>query len=153
MRARTAWIVALALSLPGASVSAQPKGKPPEKKPPAAPAVDIKPIQDKLKSSDPATVAQGLVDAKAAGAAGAPLAPPIEEILKKGATAQLDKAALEALGAIAATSSSAAIRPYIRHRAQEVRRAAVRALGNTKGAEAILAFKEGLRSEDGQVRG
>ena len=153
MRAPVSLLLALSLLLSGGSGSAQPKGKPPEKKPPAAPAVDITPIREKIKSSDPATVAQGLTDAKAAGTAGAPLAPAVEEILKKGASPAVDKAALEALGAFAAPSSSAVVRPYIRHRVVDVRRAAVRALGNTKGPEAIAGFKEGLRSDDGLVSG
>jgi len=150
MRPCSSLLLAIATLLPGTWASAQPKDKP--TKPPAA-TVDLKPIQEKLKSADPQTVAQGLVDAKAAGAAGAPLAPSIEEILKKGATPPVDKAAIEALGAMATPSSSSVLRPYIRHRTPDVRRAAVRALGNTKGPEAIAAFKEGLRTEDGQVRG
>jgi hypothetical protein len=53
----------------------------------------------------------------------------------------------------ASSSSSAALRPYLRHRSPELRRAAVRNLLKTKGPDAIAGFREGLRSEDGMVRG
>lgn len=122
-------------------------------KPAAAPAVDAKAIQQKLKSGDPAKLAEALAEAQVAGAGAASVAPAIEELLRKGTTAVAAKGALEALGAIGAPSSSAVIRPYLGHRVADVRRAAVRALASTKGAEAAAGFKAGLRSGDGMVRG
>lgn len=147
----------LALLLSAGPTSAQPKGKPGGKgKPPSgpsAPAFDGKAVAEKLGSKDPAVVAEGLALAKAGGAAAASVVPSIEDLLRRGATQAVTKAAIEALGAIGATSSSAVLRSYLRHRTPEVRRAAVRALGGTKGPEAIAAFKEGLRMDDGMVRG
>ena len=106
----------------------QPKGaKPP--KPPPAPAVDMKGVQAKLKSGDAARTMEGLTAAQAGGAAAAGAVGTIEDLLKKGTSAPLAKAAVEALGAIGAQSSSAVIRPYIRHRNADVRRAAIRAIG------------------------
>lgn len=121
--------------------------------PPVLDARSARAALEKLASADAAQVIEGLAAATAAGPAGAPMAPPIEAILRRGATVPVAKAAIEALGAIGARSSSAALRPYLRHRSPELRRAAARALGSTKGPEALTAFKEGLRSTDGQVRG
>lgn len=149
----------LALLLCAGSGSAQPKGKPGGGKGgkpgsgPTAPAFDAKAVGDKLASKDPSAVAEGLALAKAGGAAAAAVAAPIEDLLRRGASQAVTKAAIEALGAIGSTSSSAVLRSYLRHRAPEVRRSAVRALGSTKGPEAVAAFKEGLRMDDGMVRG
>jgi HEAT repeat protein len=110
-------------------------------------------VVEKLVSRDATQVVDGLTAAGAAGAAGAPVAPAIETILSRGSTLPIAKAAIEALGAIGVSSSSAVLRPYLRHRVPELRRAAARALGSTRGPEALAAFKEGLRSIDGQVRG
>jgi HEAT repeat protein len=115
--------------------------------------VDVKGIVQKILAGDAALVLEGLGAARDAGAAAAPAAPAIEDLLRHGATVPVAKAALEALGAIGQGSSSAAIRPYSRHRTPELRRQAVKALLSTKGAEAISAFEEGLRSGDGVVRG
>ncbi len=137
----------------GLAAPAMAQGKPGGKPAAAAPAIDAKAVQQKLKSGDPAKVAEGLAEAQAAGAGAASVAPAIEELLRKGTTAAAAKAGLEALGAIGAPSSSAVIRPYLGHRVADVRRAAVRALASTKGAEAAAGFKAGLRSGDGMVRG
>jgi len=148
--------LALLVSLLAPPVSAQPKppaGKPATVPAPTAPAIDTKALLEKIKSGEPARVAEGLAAAQAAGGAAAALAPAIEELLKKGTTLSLAKSGLDALGAIGAVSSSAVIRPYLRHRNAELRRAAVRVLSNTKGAEALAAYREGLRNEDATVRG
>jgi HEAT repeat protein len=149
-------MVGIAIALIAAVATAQPQPKPanpakPAK--PAAPPADVRGIQEKVKSGDPARVAEGLAAAQAGAAGAAGAAPAIEDLLKKGTTAALAKQAIDALGAIGAQSSSAVIRPYIRHRTPEVRRAAVRALAGTKGPEALAAWREGLRGDDGMVRG
>jgi HEAT repeat protein len=153
MRARLI-VVSAALVLAASPALAQPKGGQPAK-PPSAPAaaVDTKSIVDKVKSSDAARVGEGLAAAQAAGAAAAPVAPAIGQLLERGATAPIAKAAIDALGAIGAVSSSAVLRPYVKHRTPELRRAAARALSGTKGVDAIAAFREGLRSDDAMVRG
>jgi HEAT repeat protein len=121
--------------------------------PPVMDDKQAKAIVAKISSADAAEVLDGLAAAGAAGSAGAPLAPPIEGLLQRGATLPVAKAAIEALGAIGAASSSAVLRPYMRHRVPDLRRAAARALGSTRGPEAVEAYREGLRSPDGQVRG
>jgi HEAT repeat protein len=142
---------ALSLSAFGfAPGSAFGQAKRPQK---TAPAVDDKVLTRGLQSGNPAEVAAALEVAREAGSAAARVAPAIEELLARGATVKLDRAAIEALGAIGLPSSSAAIRPYMRHRIGEVRRDAVKALAQTKGPEAAAAFREGLRSSDDSVRG
>lgn len=120
--------------------------------PPAADAKATKSLLLKLTSADGPAVLDGLTRATAMGPAAVRAAPTIEAILARGSTAPITKAAIDALGAIGATSSSAAIRPYLRHRAPEIRHAAARALSSTRGPEAIAAYKEGLRSADAEVR-
>ena len=160
MRARFFPSLALLVSLLAQPALSQPKppaGKPPGKPAtvpvPTAPAIDAKALLEKIKSGEPPRVAEGLAAAQAGGGAAAAVAPAIEELLKKGTTLALAKSGLAALGAIGAVSSSAVIRPYLRHRNADLRRAAVLALSNTKGAEAHAAYREGLRNEDATVRG
>lgn len=116
-------------------------------------AADAKAIAQRVASSDAATIATGLTEAKDAGASAKAAAASIEALLGRGTTPALAVAAIDALGAIGSGSSSAVIAPYLRHRNAEVRRAAVRALAETKGKAAIEAFRGGLRSSDGMVRG
>ena len=161
MRLFSVALTSLALLIASASpaLAAPNKGnKGKSKAPPAAaaPVLDEKLSQmvvAKLASNDAGEVLEGLTAAGAGGPIGAPLAPAIEALLKRGTTLPLAKAAIDALGAIGAESSSAALRPYMRHRVPELRRAAARALGSTRGPEALAAFRDGLRSPDGQVRG
>lgn len=119
----------------------------------AAGAVDTKAIVQKIASGDPAQMAAGLADAKDGAEKATAVAPAIEGVLARGATVPLAQAALEALGAIGASSSSAVVAPYLSHRSSELRRAAVRALADTGGPAAVEAFRAGLRSSDGMVRG
>jgi HEAT repeat protein len=148
-RGASSILVAIAIALSSSLSIAQPKGK----GQPAGPAFDAKGAAEKLKSGESGRVLEALAAAQAAGPAAQPLGPVLEDIVRKGSSTEVTKAALEALGAIGQQSSSGVIRPYLRHRVADIRRAAVRALGGTKGSEAVLAFKEGLRSGDGQVRG
>src|SRR5829696_5416901 len=102
MRARLI-VVSAALALAVSPAVAQPKGGQPAKPPSApAPAVDTRSIIDKLKSSDAARVGEGLAAAQAAGPAASAVAPTIEDLLRRGATAAMAKAAIDALGAIGA---------------------------------------------------
>ena len=155
------YLLAVTLGVVGSfagAAQAQPRPKPPVDTPPtdSKPTLDVAAIRAKLggaSRADSARLLEGLAQAQAAGAGAAAVAPMIEQLLKKGTLAAAARAAIDALAAIGAPASSAVIRPYLRHRVSEVRRAAARALGSTKGAEAVLAFKEGLRSSDGMVRG
>lgn len=122
---------------------------------PSAPPVklDAKALEAALAAPTEAPVLEALGTIQQAGAAGAPLAPAVEKLLERGTTVAIGKAAMDALGAVGKPSSSAALRPYLQHRTPELRRAAVRNLAKTKGPDAIAGFREGLRSEDGMVRG
>ena len=50
-------------------------------------------------------------------------------------------------------SSSAAIAPYVKHRAPEVRRAAAQSLARTKGPLAVQALRLALHASDAALRG
>jgi HEAT repeat protein len=139
--AALAFAIGVATSAPGVAM-AETKGK---KAVPIALA-DVKGIGAKLKSQDPGKIAEGLDAAQKSGSGAAAVAPAIEDILWRGATNDLTKAAIEALGAIGDPSASPVLRVYVRHRSQDVRRAAIKALAATKGRDAIVAFKEGLRA-------
>lgn len=144
-------IAALAAAATLAPPPALAKG--PAAKKQATPTIDAKATEAKLRSADANAIADALAAAKQAGHGAAAVAPAIEDLLRRGAPVALAKAAFEALGAIGSASSSAAIRPYVAHRSPELRKAAVRALAQTKGPEAVAAFREGLRSSDPVVRG
>src|SRR5262245_6292538 len=92
-------VLAVGLAAGGAPRAA-PKGK-------APPGVDIKGITDKLRSKDPAILSEGIASATAVGRAAPSLAPPVEELLKRGASVDVMRAAIEALGAVGQPSSSA----------------------------------------------
>lgn len=128
--------------------TAQAQGAPPKEE-----KVDAKAIGAKIASKDPAKVASGLAEAERAGAAAKDVAPKISKLLTAGTTVALAQKAFAAAASIGESSSSKAIAPYIHHRNQGLRRAAVKALAETGGADAIAAFRKGLRSKDGMVRG
>ena len=115
--------------------------------------LDTKALEAALGASTEDAVLAALGTIREAGEGGAALAPAVEKLLDRGTTVTLGKAAMETLATLGKPSSSAAIRPYLRHRTPELRRAAVRALGKTKGPEAVAGFREGLRSDDGMLRG
>jgi hypothetical protein len=91
------------------------------------------------------------------GQATGTLVPPasatLNELLARGASVAVLENALEVAGRLAQRSSSAAVAPYVRHRAPSVRRAATRALAKTGGPEAVLALRAALRGSDPSLRG
>ncbi len=119
---------------------------------PPAPAIDVEAACEKLRGADASGVVEALRALKAAGPSAAEAAAHVERLLARGATADVTKAAFEALSAIGAPTSSAAVRPYVQSRVGELRVAALRALAATKGPEAIAALREGLRAADPKVR-
>jgi HEAT repeat protein len=139
------WVAAVLL-MAGSPVPASAQNK---RRPPVP---DVRVAEEKLKSTDPGRVLEGLTEAKANPGGSVGFAPLIEELLKKGASLEVAKAAIEALGAIGRGSSSAAIRPYTQHRSGDLRHAAVVALASTGGAESTIAFRDGLRQSDAFVR-
>jgi hypothetical protein len=129
--------------------NAQDKGA--EKGKAKKPKLDIAKLKKDLESGDKARVESALQAIHDSGDATA--APLVEAFLKKGASADLIVKALTAAAALKQQSVSAAIAPYVKHRTEDVRRGAAKALMKTKGPEAVKAFKQGLRSSDAQVRG
>jgi HEAT repeat protein len=118
------------------------------------PAVTLSPgLKEKLKSGDAAAVQSALEELRIAGHAGAALAPDVAAILDRGTTTQLSVTALDALGDLEVEATSSSIAPYTKHRNDQIRRAAVRALAKTKGAAATTALRRALSDPDAQVRG
>jgi HEAT repeat protein len=79
-------------------------------------------------------------------------APLVEALLTRGASSKILIRALGVAGALAQESSSAAIAPYVNHRANEVRRAAAHSLSRTKGPIAVQALRTALRGSDAELR-
>jgi hypothetical protein len=90
---------------------------------------------------------------QATGAAVPPAAAAVNELFARGASVAVLENALEVSGRLAQRSSSAALAPYVRHRAPSVRRAAARALAKTGGPEAVAALRGALRGSDPTLRG
>jgi HEAT repeat protein len=106
-----------------------------------------------LGATDEATLLGALTEASLHPAAWREQVPAIERLVTRGAPPAVTRAAIAALGAIGRPSSSAALRPYLRHRDAELHEAAARALARTGGADAIDALREGLRSPFSAARG
>jgi HEAT repeat protein len=145
-----AGLAGVLVSLVSPAATAQ---KPADKKPAAAPPVDVKPIVAKLKSGDEEQMREALDAARLAGPAGAGAAPAVAEALGRGLSLALTQAAIETLGDLEAEAGAAALAPYTTHRNTKVRRAAVKSLTRTKGAAAAPALKHALSDADAVVRG
>jgi len=76
----------------------------------------------------------------------------VEALLGRGANSKLLLRAIGVAGALGAPSSSAALAPYVKHRAPDVRRAAAQSLARTKGSVAISALRDALRGSDPRLR-
>ena len=126
--------------------SAAPTGKPS-----AAPSLNLDSVKKALESGDEARALGALDEIELASDRRA--VPLVEALLARGASAKLLLRALGVAGALGKESSSAAIAPYVRHRAPEVRRAAAQALTRTKGSVAVQALRDALRGSDAALRG
>jgi hypothetical protein len=84
---------------------------------------------------------------------GTSAAPLVEAMLNRGASSKLLLRAISVAGSLGKESSSAALAPYVKHRAAEVRRAAALSLTHTKGRLAVQALREALRGSDAALRG
>jgi len=91
--------------------------------------------------------------AKQTGAGAAPAAAIVNELLGRGASLAVLTRALAAAGTLAQPASTAAVAPYARHRASELRVAATRALATTGGADAVTALRAILHGGDRASRG
>ncbi len=107
----------------------------------------------RLKSGDAAAIKGALDEIRLAGKSAASLAPAIDVVLRTGATPELAVAAMATAGDLGAPASSAALRPWSRHRRPELRRAAVKALVKTGGPDAVAALRDALSDADAIVRG
>jgi HEAT repeat protein len=132
-----------------------PKKSVPQRNKKGAPAVtvDVAALTEKLKSSDPADVQAALGQAKAAGKGARPLAPVIEELLRRGPQTEVAGLALQALGEVGAEASAPAIVPYCHHRNPELRKQALAALSRTGGTDAAATVRAALSDPDRGVRG
>jgi HEAT repeat protein len=79
-------------------------------------------------------------------------APLVEALLTRGASSKILLRAIGVAGALGQESSSAAIAPYVKHRANEVRRVAAHSLSRTKGPIAVQALRAALGSSDPVLR-
>jgi HEAT repeat protein len=123
----------------------------PATKPPARAALDLSSRKKALESGDEAQVLAALDEIEQAGDRKA--APLVEALLVRGANSKLLLRAIGVAGALGAPSSSAALAPYVKHRAPEVRRAAAQSLARTKGSVAVSALRDALRGNDPALRG
>ena len=80
-------------------------------------------------------------------------APLVDALLSRGASTKILLRALGVAGALGQESSSAALAPYVKHRAPDVRRAAAQSLIRTKGPSAVQALRQALRGSDPALRG
>ncbi len=134
------------------AVAAKPKGA--AKGAAAEPQVALSPdVTAKLKSTDEAQIRGALDDVRTIGKGAQGAVPLLVDLLKRGLTAPLAEATLDTLGDVEGESASETIAWYTHHRAPNVRRAAVKALGHTKGAVAVKALKHALSDGDAGVRG
>jgi hypothetical protein len=127
----------------------------PAKKAPAAPAralIDLKKLAQVLESGSEAEILAALSELSAQGASAASAAPVVNGLLVRGSTGKVVIAALDAVAAFGAESSSDPVAPYVQHRRPEIRQAAASALIRTKGPIAVRALRRALKSPDPKVR-
>ena len=123
----------------------------PAAKAPAHATLNLESTKKALESSDEARVLAALDEIELAADKRA--APLVEALLGRGANSKLLLRAIGVAGALGAPSSSAALAPYVKHRAAEVRRAAAQSLARTKGSVAVSALRDALRGSDPALRG
>jgi hypothetical protein len=111
---------------------------------------ELEALRKKLAGSEGEALEALKSIAEAGDASRAPL---VGEVLTRGGTPRVMEEAIKTAAKLKAESLSPAIAPYAQHRAEELRRAAVKALLKTKGPAAIEALKKALRSSDAAVRG
>ncbi len=113
----------------------------------------LRAIDMALKSRDPDIIRQGLKDIRDAGRDVNGLAKLVEPLLVQGVPTNLSIESLDTLGILADPGSSRIIAFYAKHRKEQVRRAAVRAIINTKGSTAESVLANALGDKDEAVRG
>lgn len=133
----------------GALAPAAALGAPAEKPSPHS-SLDVQSARKALESGDEQRALGALDQIELAlDPRGAPL---IEALLARGASSKVLLRAMGVASALGKESSSAALAPYVKHRAPELRQAAARALAHTKGSIASSALREALRGSDPALR-
>ncbi|HTB75451.1 MAG TPA: HEAT repeat domain-containing protein [Polyangiaceae bacterium] len=107
----------------------------------------------RLKSGDPAQIKSALDDVRVSGRAGAPAVPAIVDLLKQGLPPSLTQSAIETLGETGNEGASEVLGWYAHQRNVALRRAAVEAMGKTRGALAVKMLRSALSDPDESVRG
>ncbi|HWZ90561.1 MAG TPA: HEAT repeat domain-containing protein [Polyangiaceae bacterium] len=120
-------------------------------KPQAHPSLNLDSTKKELESGDEARTLSALDEVELSGERKA--APLVEALLARGASSKILMRAMGVAGALGQESSSAAIAPYVKHRAAEVRRAAAQSLARTKGPVAVQALRLALHASDAALRG
>jgi HEAT repeat protein len=115
--------------------------------------VNVAALTERLKSSDSAEVEKALGEAKAAGKGAMPLAPAVEDLLRRGTSPAMALLALGVLADIGGPGSTASIQPYLHHRSPELRKKALTTLVKTGGPTAIRSLRDALSDSDPGVRG
>ncbi|MEO7095805.1 MAG: HEAT repeat domain-containing protein [Polyangiales bacterium] len=141
-----------------ASATAMGQGTP---KPPAGKVVaggkvkvDAKEANESLKGSDPSKIESTLATIRVAGKdGGKPFTAAIVARLKNGLSKSLVVKALDTLADLEDPAGAEAGEMYLAHRDGEVRQAAVRCLGGSKGPVAVKGLQKALTDPDGRVRG
>lgn len=111
-------------------------------------------LKQVLEAGNEAEKAAGLDElAQQSGVNAAPAAAVVNELLARGASVAVLTRALATAGKLAQPSSTAAVAPYARHRASELRVAATRALATTGGPDAVTALRAILHGGDRASRG
>jgi phage FluMu protein gp41 len=157
--------VAFLLVLPS-SIRAQQPAPAASKTPTAAPAkaprgeyaapaaVPLAPDAIKrLKSGDLGQIQAALDDVRVSGRSGAAAVPAIVELLKQGLPPAVTQSAIETLGETASEGASEVLGWYTHQRNVGLRRAAIEALGKTRGPIAIKTLRASLSDPDENVRG
>ena len=119
-------------------------------KPSQRPNLNLDNLKKALDSGDEARALAALDEIELAAEVRA--APLVEALLARGASGKLVLRAISVASALGKGSSSAALAPYVKHRAPEVRRAAARALARTKGPLAVQSLRDALRGADPALR-
>jgi HEAT repeat protein len=115
--------------------------------------VNVAALTERLKSSDGEEVEKALTEAKAAGKGALPVAPAVEDLLRRGTSPAIATLALGVLAEIGGPGSAPSIQPYLHHRSPEIRKKALGTLVKTGGPTAIGSLREALSDSDAGVRG
>lgn len=149
-----ALVAAVALFHPSEANAQKPKPKAAHAAEASPPSIPLAPdALKRLKSSDLGQIKSALDDVRMSARGGAAAVPLIVDRLKTGLPTDLTKSAIETLGDTGNEGASEVLSWYSRQRNLDLRRAAIDALGKTRGPIAIKALRGALSDQDPTVRG